>query len=227
LGIGTPCHASQASTPVKEYLRSIPSLDNKRAFVFATSSGAPGKVLYDVTRLLRKKGADVVGGFLTRGEVSHPAPAMFGQFPGHPDADDLDHARGFALAVAEHVSTGRSGALPESRSDALKPGWGFYDWVGLTSPDAAIRLMMAEPKVDPARCDQCKWCVYECPMDNITMQPDPVLGNECIRCYRCLTGCPQDAFNANLLVGNLFLTAVYNLTFTRWFGDVKPDEQIY
>lgn len=190
LGIGTPCQASQAATPVKEFLRTIPSLDNKRAFVFATCSGAPGKVLYDVTRLLRKKGADVVGGFLTRGQVSHPAPAMHGQFPGHPNADDLDRARDFALAVAEHVSTGRSGALPESRTDALKPGWGLPNSMALMTADEAMRLVLSEPKVDPAKCDQCQWWVYACPMDNITVPPEPVLGNRCnafkyvVRC-RC------------------------------------------
>ena len=227
LGFGTPCHASMAPTPVKEYLRTIPSLDGRRAFVFATSSGAPGRVLYNMTSLLRKKRADVVGGFLTRGEVSYPAPAMVGRCPDRPNADDLDRAQDFSLAVAEHVSNGRSGTLPESRPDALKPGWGLYDFAALFTTDGAMRLVLSEPKADPAKCDQCQWCVYECPMDNITLQPDPVLGNKCIRCYRCLTGCPQDAFTANWLVGNLYLGALYNPTFTRWFGDVAPDEQIY
>ncbi len=60
---------------------------------------------------------------------------MTGQFPGRPNAEDLSHARRFAVAVAEHVSAGRSGPLPESRPDALKPGWGFYDLVGLTSKE--------------------------------------------------------------------------------------------
>jgi flavodoxin/NAD-dependent dihydropyrimidine dehydrogenase PreA subunit len=227
LGVGSPCHASMAPTPVKEFLRTIPSLDNRRAFVFATSSGAPGRVLYDMTSLLRKKGADVVGGFLTRGEVSYPAPAMVGRFPDHPNADDLDRARDFALAVAEHVSADRYGPLPESRPDALKPGWGLYDFAAFFTTDGAMRLVLSEPIADPAKCDYCQWCVHECPMDNITLQPKPVLGNKCIRCYRCLTGCPQKAFSANWLVGNLYLKALYNSTFTRWFGDVNPDEQIY
>jgi flavodoxin len=122
LGVGTPCFSSQAPTPIKAFLRALPPLDDQPAFVFATSGGAPGRVLHDLASLLRRKGADVLGGLLARGQVHHPAPRMTGQFPGHPNAKDLTHARRFAVAVAEHVSAGRSGPLPESRPDARKPG---------------------------------------------------------------------------------------------------------
>ena len=220
----------------------LPPLDDQRAFVFATSGGAPGRVLYDLTSLLRSKGADVLGGFLARGQVHHPAPHMIGQSPGHPDAKDLTRARRFAVAVAKHVSAGRSGPLPERRPDALKPGWGFYELVGLISSDTLLRLMTPEPKPDPLKCDQCRWCVYECPMDNITLrqpfdktqdraqcrllQSHTVLGDQCIRCYRCLTGCPQKAFDANWRLADPFLLFLHNATFMLWFGDLEPGEKI-
>jgi ferredoxin/flavodoxin len=258
LGVGTPCFSSQAPTPIKEFLRALPPLNDQRAFVFATSSGAPGRVLYDLTSLLRSKGADVLGGFLARGQVHHPAPHMTGHSLGHPDAEDLTHARRFAVAVAEHVSAGRSSSLPERRPDALKLGWGFYDLLGLASSDTLLRLLMPEPKLDPVKCDQCRWCVWECPMDNITLrqaqgrplrqpfdrvhpersqgtqdraqgrllQSYPVLGDQCIRCYRCLTGCPQKAFDANWRFADPFLLFLYNATFMRWFGGLEPGEKI-
>jgi ferredoxin len=204
-------------------------------------------VLYDLTSLLRSQGADVVGGFLARGQVGHPAPHMTGQFPGRPNPKDLTHARRFAVALAEHVSAGCSGPLPESRPDALKPGWGFYDLLGLAISDTLLRLLMPQPKPDPVKCDRCQWCVCECPMDNITLRqpfgrvyPErirrahgrhlpsyPVLDDGCIRCYRCLTGCPQQAFDANWRFADPFLLFLYNATFMRWFGDLEPGEQIY
>jgi ferredoxin len=274
LGVGTPCFSSQAPTPIKEFLRALPPLDGQPVFVFATSGGAPGRVLYDLTCLLRRKGAHVLGGFLARGQVHHPAPHMTGQSPGHPNAEDLTHARRFAVALAEHVSASRSGPLSESRPDALKPGWGLYDLMGLTSSDTMLRLLMPEPKLDPVKCDQCRWCVCECPMDNITLRPlnrfgttqaqgrllrqpfdktqdraqgrplrqvhperrrgaqgrllqsYPVLGDQCIRCYRCLTGCPRKAFDANWRFADPFLLFLYNATFMRWFGDLEPVEKI-
>jgi len=220
LGIGTPTFECQAPRPVKNFLKSLPAMDRRKAFVFATAGGAPGKVLYDVTRLLRKKGSEVIGGFLTRGEIHHPAPCIVGKSPARPNKEDLDKARRFAVAVADHVASDRPGPLPESRPEALKQGKGFYDLVGaITSSDSLIRFLLPEPKLNQSKCDQCKWCVHECPMDNITMQPFPVLGDKCIRCYRCLTGCHTKAFNADWRFSNLVVLALWNEPFMRWFGE--------
>jgi len=227
LGIGTACFSSQAPTPVKTFLKSLPPLDKRRAFVFATSGGAPGRVLYDLTRLLQSKGVDVVGGFITRGELHHPAPCLHGRMPNRPNAEDFAQVQHFAKALIEHVSVGRPGPVAESRPDTLKPRGGFYDLVALISTDSFLRLMLPEPKPDPERCTQCQWCIHECPMNNITLRPYPILGKQCIRCYRCLTGCPQQAFDANWTLGNLASLTFYNTTFERWFGDLNPGEHIY
>ena len=227
LGVGTSCFSSQAPTPVKEFLRALPTLDGKQAFVFATSGGAPGRVLYDLARLLGEKGAEVVGGFLARGEVHHPAPCLVGRMPNRPDEEDLAGAQRFAVAVAEHITGGASGPVVESRPDTFKSGRGFYDIVAMLSTDGFLRLVLPEPKLDSMRCNQCGWCVRECPMDNIVLEAYPVLGNRCIRCYRCLTGCPQGAFTAGWRLGNLAVWLFYNTAFERWFGDLEPGERIY
>ena len=157
IGVGTPCFSSQAPTPVKQFLDTLPSVQGKQAFVLATTGGAPGRVLYDLTHLLRGKGADVLGGFLARGELHHPAPCLIGRMAGRPDEQDLARARRFAQSLAEHVATGRAGPLPESRPDALKAGWGFYDLASLILTDPVTRLLLPEPKPDPDRCDQSQW----------------------------------------------------------------------
>ena len=159
--------------------------------------------------------------------VSIPYPHCKPIFVKWNNADDFAQARRFAAAVIEHVTTGRTGAVAESRPDTFKPRGGFYDLVALISTDGFLRLMLPEPKPDPARCNQCQWCVYECPMHNITLQPYPILGDHCIRCYRCLTGCPQKAFDADWRLGNLAVLTFYNTTFERWFGDLKSGEHIY
>lgn len=227
LGIGTPCFSSQAPTPVKEFLRGLPALDSRRAFVFATSGGAPGRVLYDLTRLLKDKGAEVIGGFLARGKLSHPAPCIVGRMPDRPNEDDLAEARRFASAIAEHDLTHGAGPVAGSRPDAFRPGFGFYDLAAMMSSDGFLRTVLPKPKLDTVRCTQCGWCALECPMDNVTLNPYPVLGKRCIRCYRCLTGCPQNAFTADWRFGNVVVWSLYNTVFERWFGDLKPGEKIY
>ncbi|MGD8465181.1 MAG: EFR1 family ferrodoxin [Anaerolineae bacterium] len=227
LGIGTPCFSSQAPTPVKDFLRTLPALERRRAFVFATSGGASGRVLYDLTRLLSDKGANVIGGFLARGELHHPAPCILGRYPNRPEEEDLARARRFAEAIVEHVAAGQPGPVAGSHPATFEPGGVFYDLVARASTDGFLRLAMPEPKLDATQCNQCGWCVQECPTDNIVLEPYPVLGDECIRCYRCLTGCPQEAFAADWRVGNLLVWSLYNPAFERWFGDVEPGERLY
>ena len=227
LGVGAPSFASQAPTPVKEFLRSLPDLPGTPAFVFSTTGGAPGRVLYDMTRELRKKGAAVVGGLMIRGEVFHPVPCLNGRFPGRPDVDDLIQAEQFGEAVAEHVLAKHSGPVPGTRKDALRGGWGFYDFGALTTTDTSVRLVMPEPKLDAEACNDCGLCAKWCPTDNIILDPKPVLGRKCIRCYRCLNDCPQQAFSAKWWLSNVLLYSMYNPLFERWFGDVDPGEKVY
>jgi len=134
--------------------------------------------------------------------------------------------RRFAAEVIGHVSAGRPGPMVGSRSDVFKPKRGFYDFVALVSTDGFLRFTLPEPRLDPARCNQCKRCAHECPMHNIKLQPHPTLGDACIRCYRCLTDCPQGAFGADWRLGNLAIWAFYNKAFERWFGDLKPGEHV-
>ncbi|MBN1261734.1 MAG: 4Fe-4S binding protein, partial [Anaerolineae bacterium] len=170
---------------------------------------------------------EVIGGFLARGETYHPAPCLTGRLPNRPDEADLTRARDFATAISEHMTSGQSGPATHSRPDAFKPqGW-FYNLVAKVSTDGVLRFLEPEPNVDPTRCTQCGWCVAECPMQTITLAPYPVLGAQCIRCYRCLTGCPQKAYTANWALGNIITWSLYNETFERWFGDLAPGEELY
>ena len=136
-------------------------------------------------------------------------------------------AQRFATAVADHVSAGRSGPLPESHPTALEPGYGFYDLVARMSPDSMVRRLMPAPRLNRDKCDECQWCLHECPMDNISMQPFPEIGHQCIRCYRCSTGCPQQAFDVDWRIGNLVVLSMYNTAFERWFGDMQPSETFH
>jgi flavodoxin/ferredoxin len=227
VGVGSPCFESQAPTPVLTWINSWPSLNGKTAFVFATAGGAPGRVLYDLTKTLRKKGATVIGGFMGRGTVHHPAPCLTGRLPNRPNAEDLAQARDFALAVDRHLQSGKAGTMPESRPDALKPTWGFFSLIGLVVKPFLLRVVLPKPKLSESRCNQCKVCAKECPAQSITLAPYPDIDGHCIRCYHCQNVCPHKAFSESWWYGNLVIWFLYNTIFARLFGELKPGEKIY
>jgi flavodoxin/ferredoxin len=227
IGIGTPCFESQAPSPVRTFLRNLPVLNGKKAFVFATSGGAPGRVLVDLTQPLEAKGAVVIGGFLCRGQDFYPAPCLVGRFPNRPAEMDLQEAKDFAGSLLRHIASGSSIPMPESRPDAFKAGFGFYQICGLILKDPVVRFLMPEPRVNPDKCTQCDWCIHECPVDNLAMIPFPKPGDKCLRCYRCYTGCPEKAFEIKWGISNFLTWTLYNQTFEKWFGDIKAGEQIY
>ena len=226
LGIGAPCFSSRAPTPVRNFLANLPYINQRRAFVFATCGGAPGRILYDLATGLRKRGAKIIGGFLTIGEVHHPAPAVHGRFPGRPHDDDLKEAAEFASQVLVNSLHEDFDATEIGRQEVARPGLGFYDLVARVSSDSSKRLLLPKPIADIDACDGCQRCVMECPQGNITMHPYPKIGGRCIRCYRCVNCCPQKAISANWKVRNLVVKMMYNQTFIRRFGYIDVADSL-
>ncbi len=56
-------------------------------------------------------------------------------------------------------------------------------------------------QVNPT-CTGCGWCAENCPQNNIRMENGrPLLGKECVVCFRCIYGCPAHALaSKNALV---------------------------
>ena len=236
---------------MKRYLRALPRLAGRRAFVFGTSSGASGRVLTELAQILRERGADVIGGQVFRGASAHPARSLHGRAAGHPSDTDLARAAAFALAAAEHVVGDRPGPLPErgpdgltlSRRDALRPGLGFYDLIGLALGDGIVRRLLPEPVLDQDRCIRCGWCAEHCPAGCISfpnrkerrisaetnghLRDLPVLGEGCIRCYRCFA-CPVEAYGVDWRGADPLLGAIYHPWLVRHLGDQAaggPDKE--
>lgn len=227
IGMGTPVFESQAPSLIKNFIERLPSLTGKNAFVFATSGGAPGRVLYDLTRRLETKGARVIGGIICRGRDFHPAPCLVGRFPHRPSETDLVEVGDFVESLAKHLASGVAGPMPQSRADAFRAGIGFYQICALFLKDPIVRFLMPEARVNPDKCTRCDWCVHECPVGTLTMTPFPKAGGKCLRCYRCYTGCPEKAFGIKWGISNFLTWTLYNQTFEKWFGDIKPGEKIY
>lgn len=225
--IGCPCFASKAPTPVKKYLKDIPFLNNKPVFVFSTSGGAPGRVLYDLKIMSEKRGGRVIGGLLIRGELFYPVPCVLGRNPGRPNVDDLSEAKKFAQGVYNYVESNSTDGFNEGSPKILNRRLNFYNIAGLMMTDPMLRLLLPKPKVEQNICDECGVCEDNCPSQSITLTPYPHFGSECIRCYRCSTVCPKDAININKALANVPVFTFYNTGMERVFGDLEKGEKMY
>jgi len=215
IGIGSPTFESHAPTPIKDFIKSLPTLSNKRSFVFATCGGASGNTLPDLSRILRSKGAEVIDNFLAIGEVRHPAPCILGKSKNRPNAEDLNNAKRFASTISLRI-----GSTSGVKNAGRKPKSGFYNLVGaITSSEKLIRLLEPKPKLNRTTCRKCRQCAQNCPMNNIEMAPHPVHGGKCIRCYRCLNICKNKSYSVNWWFGNLVIFALWNKYFMKWFGE--------
>ncbi len=165
LGVGSPCFESQAPAAVLTWLRAWPALHGKPAFVFATAGGAPGRVLYDLTKTLRKKGAKVIGGFMGRGMVHHPAPCLIGRLPNRPNR------RGSGRSPRLCLGCGQTSTIRQRGHHAGEPPGCAQTHVGFLSTGrphceavSCCALSCPSQSLIRASCNQCKICAKECPV---------------------------------------------------------------
>ncbi|MDA8234647.1 MAG: EFR1 family ferrodoxin [Clostridia bacterium] len=227
IGVGSPCFNSQAPTPAKIFLRGLPLLKGKQAFVFATSGGAPGKVLFDMSLLLRRKGADVIAGLHTRGEVAYPAPALKGRFPGRPNQEDLRIGAAFAHYIMKKILHPANDDLIRE-FESHKFAWNFYSLMAYLITDGVIRLLMPKPNHLAQRCQKHGICQINCPMAAITLKPYPSVNqSRCIRCFRCVNTCPELARLLQWGWADWLIALVYNVPMERILGAIKPGDTVY
>jgi ferredoxin len=218
LGVGSPCHHGKAPTPMKKFLQSLPSLDDTLAFVFTTSGGASGRVLHDISRVLRRKGARILGNHSTVAKINHPAPSLFGRNPNRPSTRDLRRCQDFARAVVKTASHEPMNDLPSAYQNPYMSR-GFYDLLSYISTDSVVRWMMPAPELENARCQSCGFCSKSCPMANIAVEHFPRSQGRCIRCYHCVAVCPSKARSVRWNRRSRMVEALYSPRMVRRFGD--------
>ncbi|KIA59400.1 flavodoxin family protein [Nocardia vulneris] len=107
VGFGSGIFNMAFHPELRDFVKSLPEGQQGKAFVFA-SSGFPEPKFRQYTRTLSKlieqKGFSVVDVFTCRGfDTWLPLKIVGGIRKGHPDADDLDAARTFAVGLRSRI----------------------------------------------------------------------------------------------------------------------------
>jgi len=191
IGIGTPVFFYREPLNVERFIKNLPSLKNRFAFVFVTYGGHKSNSIERMAIALRQKGATVLGDFSALGyDTFQPWDGME-IAKGHPDVKELKAAEVFGRAIAEKyakIKKGERVTLPR-----YKIKLDFWLPVSMFTLDLAKRTMLPKKKINKSKCNQCERCAKNCPTDNITMNPYPTLGNDCIYCYFCEKVCTKKA----------------------------------
>ena len=108
IGFGSGIYGDQHHDAVLEFAGKLTTITGKKAFIFSTSAIInKDKVAADhsaLREILVSKGYSIVDGFSCRGfNTNSFMKYLGGMNKGRPNAEDLEHARTFALSLKQRV----------------------------------------------------------------------------------------------------------------------------
>jgi flavodoxin len=94
-----------------DFVERLPTLENKKAFIFSTSGLGKIRFFHDFDKplieKLQRKGFDIVGEFSCRGYDTYRITKLVGGINrGRPNAQDLQQAEDFARALQDKRPSG-------------------------------------------------------------------------------------------------------------------------
>ncbi|MHA1310660.1 MAG: EFR1 family ferrodoxin [Candidatus Helarchaeota archaeon] len=197
IGIGVPVYYFHPPYSVYLTLKEFPILKNKKGFLFCTSGGNPGSTLFQIKKVLDKKGLKIIDGYdRWRGWDVHQMYRNFGGYlpasKGHPTPEELEEAKKFGIKLIEKANDPN---VPEktdfwTKENASSKMW-TYEYMQIWFPKLPGKFY-------EDRCTQCGRCAEICPMDKIILSPYPkFLDIPCNRCYICELICPEKAIECD------------------------------
>lgn len=189
----TPIMSFAPLVSVWRFIKEMPPLESRPAFVFFSSGGVAGPSHKLMARELRKHGMVVLGSRLLVCPDSFPITRGLykGVYRSFPLQRSLRKLAGFAAEMAEKAQLHNKGIEVKIPHYLLLPNPIFpltffalrgelYRWLG-------------ERTVDNKACDQCGLCVEVCPVSAVHLDPFPAFSTSCIGCWACLNNCPRSA----------------------------------
>jgi ferredoxin len=110
---------------------------------------------------------------------------------GHPDEEDDRAVQELVGRIERKLSTL---PLKGMSLDVLDyQAWEIKEKAHRSSI-AAAKQARPELRVDADKCVQCGECAEKCPVNAITLDPFPQVGEDCFICLKCVRECPEKAF---------------------------------
>jgi len=205
LVFGAPVYGFAIPEPFERFLRRLPSLRGRKAFLFLTMGGGALAALHHPLSQLRRRGFDVIRAtlfqmpsnvFLTgRNDAGYVYQLLW-----YTETQDPVRMLGLCRAhVREEVAAIVVGKRKLPSSTMLARFASRLGRVAVLSSGWQMKLVQHAGR----QCNRCAICVRSCPQENIRLSTKSVrFGWRCAMCYRCINICPKHAirlrFPANI-----------------------------
>lgn len=161
---------------------------NKRVFIIATMGLFSGDGAGTLGRLLRKCGAEILGGM----HLKMPNSISDGKALKRSAEKNRKLVKEAEEKVKKTVWLLKSGKPPQEGLGILCRMAGFFGqrlYFGWKT-----RRYSDKVRIDKDKCTGCGRCEKLCPMKNIRIVDKKAVQNsQCTMCYRCINNCPKQA----------------------------------
>ena len=186
--LGYPTQFSNAPFMVRDFINKNSSLwKGKKLFIVTTMGLFSGDGTGCTARLLKKHGAEILGGM----QIKMPDSVCDSKLLKKSAEENGQIIKSADKRIEEAAKQMKQGIYPQeglSFTAHIKGLFGQRLWFYGKTAGYTDKLKISDS------CIGCGLCSRECPMNNIQMKDKRATsGNRCTMCYRCISLCPQKA----------------------------------
>lgn len=191
IGFGYPIHAFNAPKFFLKYIKKLPQVSHRKAFIFKTSGepfGFNRLSSWTLIHILKRKGFSV----MMERHLLMPYNIMF-RYQDALAKQMYLHTIDMAKVIANDIKNNRIRKIKFNLFYLPVMYLFRIQWFG-----ARINSPLFYVKDDT--CISCHLCESICPTSNITMKDGiPSFGKDCAMCMGCVIDCPVDAIRPGLI----------------------------
>jgi len=191
----TPVQSFAPLTTMHRFIKNMPKLKGRPAFIFTTGGGWPGVAHRMMAGALHRKGMTVLGAHMLACPDNWPIGRIidrhfYNRFT-FPRKKSMRKTQDFVTEMASKAYRFRDGIKVKQAPRMLWPTPTLP--MGLLAVRGMLSHGFGKRTVDADACTRCGLCVETCPVGAVRLIDLPEFDSSCIGCWACFNNCPERA----------------------------------
>jgi ferredoxin len=191
----TPVQSFAPLAPVYDFIKAMPKMGGRPAFIFTTGAGWAGVAHRLTARRLRKRGMVVLGARMMACPDNWPIGRVldrrfYARFT-FPRKKSLRRTAAFSVEMANKAYRHLDGIKVKRAPHILWPTPTLP--LAFAALNGALARAYGKRTVDAEACNGCGVCVEVCPVGAVCLTDLPSFDDSCIGCWACFNNCPTRA----------------------------------